>query len=54
MSHAADGSAPAGEVTAVDSATMAEGDLEEAVGLLTQLEVCFIPYPTLTLHKDAT
>ena len=33
-----DGSQPSGEVTAVDVATMGEEDLQEAVGLLTQLE----------------
>ena len=34
-----DGAAPAGEVTAIDETTMKEEDLQEAVGLLTQLEV---------------
>ncbi len=34
-----DGAAPAGEVTAIDEKTMKEEDLQEAVGLLTQLEV---------------
>ncbi|CAL5224336.1 g7008 [Coccomyxa viridis] len=33
-----DGAAPAGEVTAIDETTMKEEDLQEAVGLLTQLE----------------
>lgn len=32
--------APSGEVTAIDETTMKEEDLQEAVGLLTQLEVC--------------
>ena len=33
------GGAPSGEVTAIDETTMEEEDLQEAVGLLTQLEV---------------
>ena len=33
-----DGSPPSGEVTAIDETTMGEEDLQEAVGLLTQLE----------------
>ena len=37
--HSPDGAAPAGEVTAIDETTMKEEDLQEAVGLLTQLEV---------------
>ena len=40
--HGARGTTQAGdsgEVTAVDETTMKEEDLEEAVGLLTQLEV---------------
>lgn len=37
--HQPEGSAASGEVTAVDEVTMKEEDLQEAVGLLTQLEV---------------
>ena len=33
-----DGSPQSGEVTAIDESTMGEEDLQEAVGLLTQLE----------------
>ena len=37
--RSAEAAAPSGEVTAIDETTMKEEDLQEAVGLLTQLEV---------------
>lgn len=37
--HTAKQAGESGQVTAVDETTMKEEDLEEAVGLLTQLEV---------------
>ena len=42
MVHNGGGTDASGEVTAVDVSTMDDGDLEDAVGLLTQLEV---PHP---------
>ena len=43
MVHNGGGTDASGEVTAVDETTMEDGDLEDAVGLLTQLEVLPLP-----------
>ena len=47
MVHNGGGSDASGEVTAVDETTMEDGDLEDAVGLLTQLEVPHPPHKLL-------
>ena len=44
MVHSGGGSDAMGEVTAIDEATMDDGDLEDAVGLLTQLEVLHLTH----------
>ena len=47
MVHNGGGTDASGEVTAVDETTMEDGDLEDAVGLLTQLEVLHPPHKLL-------
>ena len=53
MVHNGGGSDASGEVTAVDETTMEDGDLEDAVGLLTQLEVLHSPHKLLTAVTSA-